>query len=1023
MLPKMRYRLGLDLGTTSIGWCMIRLDKNSQPVAIIRMGTRIFSDGRNPKDRSSLAVTRREARQARRRRDRLLKRKARMLSALIRLGFFPQDEQKRRELVKLDPYALRKKGLYQALAGPEFARALFHLNQRRGFKSNRKTDKKDSDSGMLKKAIKDLRVKLVEEDCETLGEWLANRHAEGLSVRARLRGSTQKDKAYDFYADRTMVEHEFDQIWSKQSQINPALFTEKARDELKDILLFQRNLKPVKPGRCTLMPEEERAPLALPSVQRFRIYQEVNNLRVLHDDLTEKSPLTLEQRNAVVEFLETGKAATFKTKIRGLLELPAGTKFNLEDIKRDRLKGNATSAVLAKPEHFGKEWHKFDLPTQNEIVKQLLTEASEPALVDWLTTNSGVTEECAEAIANAGLPEGYGQLSKEALNRILPELVKDVVVYSDAVTRAGFDSHSALSLTQQTGEILPELPYYAEPLQRHVAFGSGALEDRPEQRYGKIANPTVHIGLNELRKVVNALIRRYGHPSEVIIEVTRELKLSKKRKDEINREQAERQSRNQQHVEDACLALQLVPANLDGAKRRELSQKMQLWTELAQDPCNRRCPYTGEQISIGKLLSSDVEIEHILPFSKTLDDSLNNKTVAMRRANRVKGNRTPCEAFGDDALAEYDYDAILERASLMPRIKARRFAPDAYQNWLREDQDFLARALNDTAYLSRLAKEYLSLICPPNDVRAIPGRMTALLRGKFGLNQLLSGSSMKNRDDHRHHAIDAAVIAVTDQGLLQRFASANASARERQLQRLVAEMPLPWPSYRDQVARGLSNIIVSHRPDHGYQGRMHEDTAWGFRDDGMVTRRKPSEEGGQRTRETKNKQLISITSTGDPHRHGLDEDGHPKAYKGYVGGSNYCIEISANDKGRWQGEVISTFDAYQVVRSQGEVEGIRKLLNPRFTQSRKPLVMRLMINDTVSAGLDNDKKIWRVVKIVKGGQIFMTEHNESNADARNRDRANPFSYLSKMAGSLQKARARHVVVSEIGTVRTKPIRE
>lgn len=1021
MLPKMRYRLGLDLGTTSIGWCMIRLNNNNDPVAVIRMGTRIFSDGRHPKTGSSLAVTRREARQARRRRDRLLKRKARMSSALIRLGFFPKDEQQRRDLVKLDPYALRKKGLYEALSGPEFGRALFHINQRRGFKSNRKTDKKDSESGVLKKAIKDLRVKLEKEDCKTLGEWLANRHARGLSVRARLRGSTQKDKAYDFYADRAMVEHEFDQIWSRQSEINPALFTENARDQLKDILLFQRDLRRAIPGRCTLLTDEERAPLALPSVQRFRIYQEVNNLRVLHDDLTEKSPLTLAQRDAIVEVLETGKAATFKTTIRGLLKLPPGTRFNLEDVKRDRLKGNATSAVLSKPQYFGRDWHNFDLVTQDDIVGQLLTEASEPILIEWLITNTGITEECAEAIANAGLPEGYGKLSKKALDRILPELIKDVVVYSEAVTRAGLESHSALSHAQQTGEIFPELPYYGEPLQRHVAFGSGAPEDPPEKRFGKIANPTVHIGLNELRKVVNAIIRRYGHPSEVIIEVARELKLSKKRKDEINKEQAERQKRNRQHIEDACLVLQLVPDNLDNAKRRELSQKMQLWTELAQDPCNRRCPYTGEQISIGKLLSSDVEIEHILPFSKTLDDSLNNKTVAMRRANRDKGNRTPHEAFGNNAFAEYDYAAILERASLMPRAKARRFAPDALQNWLRDDQDFLARALNDTAYLSRVAKEYLSLICPPNEVRAIPGRMTAQLRGKFGLNQLLSGTTLKNRDDHRHHALDAAVIAVTDQGLLQRFASANASARERQLQRLVEEMPLPWPSYRDQVARGLNNIIVSHRPDHGYQGRMHEDSAWGFRDDGQVTRRMQSDGGGPRVRETKNKKLISINSTGDPHRHGFDEDGRPQAYKGYVGGSNYCIEISSNDKGRWQGDVISTFEAYQIVRSHGEAEGVRQLLNPRFTQSGMPLVMRLMINDTVSVLQENEKNIFCVATIKQSGQLILAKHNEANVDARNRDKENTFTYISKTAASLQKAQARQVVVSAIGTVRTRPI--
>ncbi|MFZ5594143.1 MAG: type II CRISPR RNA-guided endonuclease Cas9 [Pseudomonadota bacterium] len=1020
MLPKMRYRLGLDIGSTSIGWCLVRLNANDEPVAVIRMGVRIFSDGRNPKDGSSLAVTRRLARQMRRRRDRLLKRKEQMLAALTRLGFFPQDEARRKELAKLDPYVLRKKGLDESLTGPEFARALFHINQRRGFLSNRKTDKKDSESRTLKTAIKDLHEKLRQENCRTLGEWLSKRHEARLSVRARLRGRTQKDKAYDFYADRAMIKHEFDELWTRQASLNPALFTEAARAELKDILLFQRPLKPVKPGRCTLLPDEERAPLALPSTQRFRIYQEVNNLRLLKNDLTERPPLTLQQRDEVVVLLESGKNATFKTDIRKALGLPAGTHFNLEDIKRDRLKGNATSAELAKTDHFGEQWHGFELQLQDAIVDKLLSEPSESVLVEWLQQHTGVDEAAAERIAKASLPEGYGNLSRAALARILPELAKDVVAYSEAVTRAGFESHSALSHTEQTGEIFDALPYYGEPLQRHVGFGTGNPDDPPEKRYGKIANPTVHIGLNELRKVVNALIKRYGHPSEVIVEVARELKLGREKKQEIQKEQKVRQDLNDEHVATACTALGLTPSNLDKAKRRELSQKMQLWVELNKDdPANRRCPYTGEQIGITRLLSDEVEIEHILPYSMTLDDSFSNKTVALRRANRDKGNRTPFDAFGAQAVPGYDCAAILERAALMPKAKAKRFAPDGYQQWLKDDKDFLARALNDTAYLSRIAKEYLSLICPPNQVRAIPGRMTALLRGKFGLNQLLSGSEEKNRNDHRHHALDAAVIAVTDQGLLKRFADASASAREKQLDRLVESMPFPWPTYREHVERALNHIIVSHKPDHGYQGAMHDATAYRpphlDKDNEWRTRgiggNKPD------ARQADSTAMIAITSNRDPKRHDLDEHGNPKPYKGYVGGSNNCIEIWRDDKDKWNSDVISTFQAYQAVRQFGEMEAVKRLRHPALSQSGKPLVMRLMIDDLVKFDVGEEAKTMRVVKIGGNGQIFFAEHNEANVDARDKDKDNPFKYISKVAGSLKKARGRRVVVSEIGDLR------
>jgi len=1015
MLPKMRYRLALDLGSTSIGWALIRLNAENSPCAIIRLGARIFPDGRNPKDGSSLAVTRREARQMRRRRDRLLKRKQRLLDALVKLNFFPHDTAERKALAKLDPYVLRAKGLSEQLKADEFARALFHINQRRGFLSNRKTDKKDNDSGALKKAISELRLKLETEQCQTLGAWLAKRHASGDSVRARLRGKTQKEKAYDFYADRAMIEHEFDSLWAAQQKFNPSLFTNEAGAELKDILLFQRKLRPVKPGRCTLLPDEERAPLAMPSTQRFRIYQEVNNLRILQQDLQEQA-LSKDQRDKLVGLLENAREVRFSAMLKAL-KLPGHTQFNLQDIKRDRLRGNDTSATLSKLDMFGDNWHDLPHDKQDAIVDRLLNEASESALIRWLQEHTGVDEVRAINIAQTGLPEGYGNLSMAALDIILPELITEVIPYSEAVKRAGLGSHSALSHAEETGEVMLQLPYYGDPLRRHVAFA----KDNPrndEELYGKIANPTVHIGLNEIRKVVNALIKRYGHPSEVVIEVARELKMSHARSLELQRDQREKQDRNEAFIQEACEVLGLTPQNIDRAKRRDLSQRMQLWIELNKhDVADRRCPYTGEQISIQRLLSDEVEIEHILPYSITLDDSLNNKTVAMRRANREKGNLTPFDAFGKHSVAGYEYEAILQRAAKMPKEKAKRFAADGHSRWLKEDKDFLARALNDTAYLSRIAKEYLSLVCPPNKVRAIPGRMTAMLRGKFGLNQLLSGTEFKNRNDHRHHALDAAVIGITDQGLLQRFAIASAKAQAQQLDRLVDEMPLPWSSYREHVERALKVVVISHKPDHSYQGAMHEETAWGLSEDGKVSRLVTPEGGGPRTRQTKPLKVIQIASTQDADRHGTTEGGLPAPYKGYVGGSNFCLEIWKDTKGKVSGAVISTFEAYQFMRELGEEDGLRKLMNPHHSRNGFPLLARLINNDLVKMDVDGEMKLMRITNILSSTQFFMCAHNEANADARNRDKVDLFSYHSKMPGSFIKAKGRRVTVSPIGDVR------
>jgi CRISPR-associated endonuclease Csn1 len=1016
MLHKMRYRLALDLGSTSLGWAMIRLNTHNEPCAVIKAGVRIFSNGRNPKDGSSLAVTRREARAMRRRRDRLLKRKARMMRTLIEYGFFPAEEAQRKALETLNPYALRAKGLDQALTPKEFGRALFHINQRRGFKSNRKTDKKDSDSGALKTSIIKVRETLKAENCRTVGEWLHKRDMAGQTVRARFRqtkflkddGKTRIDKSYDLYIDRAMIEDEFDALWTGQAELNPTLFTEAARADLKDVLLHQRPLKPVKPGRCTFLPDEERAPLALPSTQRFRMYQEINNLRILREGLKEE-PLTLKQRDDLIAALEENRTRSF-TQIKKLLDVGGAVQFNFEDPKRQELKGNTTSAILSKNEHFGAAWFKFDEAQQDAIVLQLVKEENEARLIRWLQEETGIDEKRAEVIANTGLPEGYGSLSVLALTRILPELRREVVTYDKAVQAAGFDHHSHIS-PAATGEIWPELPYYGQTLQRHVGFGSNDPKDSDEQRYGRIANPTVHIGLNQVRLVVNTLIKRYGHPSEVIVEVARDLKQSKDQRDEENKRQAENQRRNARIRTDIAGTLGIGEERVKNAD----IQKMILWEELSFDPADRRCPYSGVQISATMLLSDEVEIEHILPFSQTLDDSLNNKTVALRQANRAKGNHTPWDAFGVQSVKDFDYAAILARAEQMPKAKRYRFGEDGYQRWLKDDAGFLARALNDTRHMSKVAREYLNLICP--NTRVIPGRMTAMLRAKFGLNDVLGLNGEKNRNDHRHHAVDACVIAVTDQGLLQRFANASVSAREQQLNRLVDNMPLPWESYREHVKRAIDAIWVSHKPDHGHEGAMHNDTAYGLRGDGKVSFHKAVD--GQRIRIEDNLKVIELTNEKASNRHGSLPNGEPKPYKGYKGDSNYCIEIVRNEKGKWEGEVISTFDAYQLVR----MHGAERLRHPTLSVSGKPLVMQLTIDDMVRLDIDGQSRTMRVAKLSSNGQVFMADAREANVDARNRNNEDPFTYISKMAGSFHSAKARRITISPIGELHDPGFKE
>ncbi|MCF8539180.1 MAG: type II CRISPR RNA-guided endonuclease Cas9 [Candidatus Nanopelagicales bacterium] len=1057
----MQYRLALDLGTSSIGWAMLRLsydgNKPARPVAIIRTGVRIFGDGRDPKSGSSLAVNRREARGMRRNRDRKLKRKQRLLDTLIDAGFLPQDVIERRNLSNLDPFQLRSRGLSQRLEPYEFGRALLHINQRRGFKSNRKTDGGDADGSLMKGTIERLKDQLAADGYRTVGQWLAERHENRESVRARLRGSTVKDKAYDLYFDRSMIEHEFEELWKSQSTFDPSTFSQEKHDAIFEAMFFQRNLRPVRPGRCTLEPDRDRGPKALPSSQLFRIYQEVNNLGIDTGAFSYR-PLTLEERNLVVDRMNSHKAVTFEA-IRKLLKLSGKPRFNLESEKRKDLKGNVTAVTLSKPEAFGDRWETFTLDQQDEIATHVLETESEEKLMAWLKESFGVSEENAQVISDSRgeitkQSQGYSNLSTAAIYKILPHMQAHVIKYSQAVTEAGYGSHSALTHMEQTGEILQKLPYYGEYLQRHVGHGTGEMDDLPADRFGRIANPTVHIALNEVAKLVNALIKRYGPPTEVTIEIARELKKTRDQKIEDTKRQAENQAANER------MRAQIYELTGITATRADL-QKMKLWIELdKKDPANRRCIYTGEMISIQRLFSPEVEVEHILPFSRTLDDSLNNKTVSLVRANRDKGNRTPFEAFGDSPEG-YDYEGILERAKATDVNRGKRFGPDAYEKWLSKDADFLARALNDTKYLSRIAKEYLQLITP-TPVTVVPGRMTASLRRHWGLNNLLSEDGEKNRLDHRHHAVDAIVIGLMDRASLQRYATAQGRGVDIKDQLEDKAHIEPLENLREKAQASVNAIVVSHRPNHGYQRQMNNDTNYGLRPNGYVATRYPLDEFktvaaiekaqfadpylknellnfvGDATPEQLKSLIAEFTQVNRTRKARLwqkldvipipinpDADYRaPKgikaredsAVRGVKGDSNYCLEIHINEKGKWVGEVISTFEAYRVIRTLGEVEGTKRLRDPKLTQSGNPLILRLTRNDVVEIDVDGpeDRRLMRVCKFDSSGRFFLADLKESNVDAR--VRVGELAYLSATAGTLQNRNAKAAAVSPDGRV-------
>ncbi|MEQ1668370.1 MAG: type II CRISPR RNA-guided endonuclease Cas9, partial [Sulfuriferula sp.] len=284
----------------------------------------------------------------------------------------------------------------------------------------------------------------------------------------------------------------------------------------------------------------------------------------------------------------------------------------------------------------------------------------------------------------------------------------------------------------------------------------------------------------------------------------------------------------------------------------------------------------------------------------------------------------------------------------------------------------------------------------------------------------LSLTGEKNRNDHRHHAVDACVIAVTDQGLLQRFAQASASAREKQLNRLVESMPLPWETYREHVQRAIDAIWVSHKPDHSHEGAMFDATIY-------------SAEGKSKSA-AKDRAVIPFEARKNQSSVALRHQEKP--YKGLLPNSNYCIEIWHNETKDWDSIVLRTFDAYQIVKDAKSIkDGVLHLRNPSYASNGQPLIMRLMIGDYIRVELDRILILLQVLKINSTGSVTFIKPNETNINARyiaklaaqkaQRDNApydawtlnDDFFQKAFSSASLRAIKARHVIVSAIGELR------
>ncbi|MCH7978869.1 MAG: type II CRISPR RNA-guided endonuclease Cas9 [Acidobacteria bacterium] len=777
-------------------------------------------------------------------------------------------------------------------------------------------------------------------------------------------------------------------------------------------------------GKCTFEKSRKRAARVWLEAQRFRIWQDVNNLEVRSSETRQCRRLEQQERQKLFRKLDQQESMTWNA-VRTLLGIPEDQTFNLEDGGKKKLIGNLTAARLRKalPKTADRPngWDSYSSEEQRQLITDLHTIQDKSALLKRVQRHWKLAVAHAYRLATTELPSGYMNLSLKAIHKLLPFLEQGMV-YEKACQAAGYLREDQRAKT--VAGKLPLPPY--------------------------LRNPVVQKALYEARRVVNAIIREHGKPGMIRVELARDMKLTKKQKERADKQNKKNQDLNEQ-ADEACQNLG-IPSS--GGNRL----KYRLWLESREI-----CPYTGKTISLRDLFSEEglVDIDHILPYSRSLDDSYMNKTVCLATENRqVKGNQTPWEAYGETER----YESILQGVehSHMPYAKRRKFEQKEV-----DTDAFVNRQLSDTRYISVEVKDYLKQL--GTEVEISKGEATAALRRWWGLNGILATdrSDVKNRADHRHHAIDAVVIGLTSRAVFQKLSRLSAVSETSLTERRL-KLPPPWRSFRRDVGERIKSVTVSFAATRKIIGALHEETAYGLSqedEDGQrwyVYRKRldsltPKEIGKIRDKaiqrlvkqriedkdgdpEKPTKELLKKAFAEPlylPHRKNNDKtiiqkvrleipykeetpylrikDDAGKEYKHYKLGSYHHVEIIENiDTGKRKGRFVSTLEAARRAR-------IEKVpIVDRACDAGWQFVMWLCPNDMVEIAEDGQKEYYRVQKMSGATEtIVLRKHHV--APAKIKDQTGKVILDTETVGRLIKKpntlRGEKVSVDPLGEVR------
>ena len=786
----MHYILGLDIGITSIGWAVIESDQDGKPFKIADLGVRIFKAAEQPKTGASLALPRRSARSLRRRLWRKAHRKERIKLLLDKVGLISKENLEKlfsASSFEKDVYTLRSEGLDRKLNNEEWARVLYHLAQRRGYRSSSKAEEADTknDAGKLLKAVKNNSDKMAQNNFRTVREMFCKDNSDLFQVKDGSghvigRKTHNTSGVYDLTVARIFIEEEAHKLFAAQRQFGNAFATESIENEYCEILLSQRHFsdgpggertfKFDLRGNCTFEKDELRAFKACYTFEFFKLLQDINHLRIIPEyrkgSNKQTRSLTPEERQKIIDLCLKSPDVKF-SKLRKELKLEDDELFNRVNYDVKKKKSKKKDAEEQPEEQLTPEQQRTKCEeaakfTQmqsyhemrkalDKVAKGTISKFSHDKLDEIGEILSlykaddkrrerleqiGLSNEEIEALLPLTFTKA-GNLSLIAMRKLIPYLEQGLTY--DKACEIVYSDHRA----QYKGERMPLLSF-------------GKLKE--EGALDSVNNPVVLRAIAQTFKVVNAIIRRYGSPQAIHIELARDMKRNFTDRQDIKKKQDSNWSYNDKIREK-------VEELKGSAATGQDIVKMKLYEE--QDGY---CLYSGKQLDIRRLFEVGyAEVDHIVPYSKCFDDSYNNKVLVFSSENQRKGNRLPLEymlAEGDEDKLD-DYVTLVEARIKNTRKKQRLLKPCLTAE---DSNDWKERNLTDTQYITKavadILRNYLAFkedspfIKKP--VRSINGAVTDQVRKRLGLQ--------KHREEgDLHHAMDAAVIAVTTDGYINRI--------------------------------------------------------------------------------------------------------------------------------------------------------------------------------------------------------------------------------------------------------------